>query len=83
MCQLSITHHASCIHVTIKPILTCHPRCAEPAWTEGPRRDLCAECIKRRERKIGRDRKDKMVEKLAAAGVGDEADGDVWVEIEL
>ncbi|KAF7514316.1 hypothetical protein GJ744_000086 [Endocarpon pusillum] len=83
MCQLSITYHGSCPHVTIKPLTTCRPLCPEPCWTEGPRRDLCAACMKRREQEIGRKRKDKMVEKMAAAGVGDEADGDVWEEIEL
>ncbi|ERF70139.1 hypothetical protein EPUS_00326 [Endocarpon pusillum Z07020] len=83
MCQLSITYHASCIHVTIKPLTTCHPLCPEPVWTEGPRRDLCAECQKRREQEIGRKRKEKLAEKMAAAGVGDEVDGDVWEEIEL
>ena len=83
MCQLSITHHASCTHITIKPLTTCRPLCPEPFWTEGPRRDLCAKCLKRREQEIDRERKDKMVGKMVAAGVGDEVDGDVWEEIEL
>ena len=37
-----------------------------------------------KERGIGRDRKDKVIEKMATAGVGAGDDGeDVWEEIEL
>lgn len=85
MCLLSITHHATCSHLTIKPLITCRPLCLEPSSTEGPRRDLCAKCLKQKDKYIGQDRQEKVAAQMAAAGVGAEADHaeDVWVEIEL